>query len=231
MAEELQHELQAIENTNRVLDHGRPAAADSRRTGSGAAGRPRRRRPCRSPRALNVGNVNLRSGEFEQQNQQFVVEAGTFVATSATWENLVVNVLGDRPVYLKDVADDHRRSGRGRQLQLDRLRAGRRACMVPTTRASIPPCTSPWPNARAPMPSAVAEAVHRAIGRTGRDALSRRRLLPHHARLRRDGQREGQRAGRRAGRGRADRDRPDRPGDRLAGGTGHRPGDSGLLQR
>lgn len=104
LAEQTQDELKAVPQTNRVTVVG---------------GRPRRirveidpiRLAARSTSALQVaqalraGNVNLPAGRFEQQNTEFVVEAGTFVRDALELENLVVNVAGGRPVYLKDVAD------------------------------------------------------------------------------------------------------------------------------
>jgi multidrug efflux pump subunit AcrB len=104
LAEQLQHELQATPKTNDVQIIG---------------GRPRRIRVELQPtklaargtsalqvaEALRASNVNVRAGEFEQQNRQFVVEAGTFIRDAADLENLVIQVSGGRPVYLKHVAD------------------------------------------------------------------------------------------------------------------------------
>ena len=103
LAEELQHELQAITNTNRVsvlggrprqirvfLDPGRLAA--------------RQISPFQVAEALRASNVNQQAGAFEQQDRLFVIEAGTFVRDAQSLENLVVAVSGNRPVYLKDVA-------------------------------------------------------------------------------------------------------------------------------
>jgi len=104
MAEQIQHELQAIQNTNRVEVIG---------------GRPRRIRVELKPaqlaargtsalevaQALRASNVNVRAGQFEQQDRQFVVEAGTFIRDAADLEDLVIQMSGGRPVYLKDVAD------------------------------------------------------------------------------------------------------------------------------
>ncbi|HUT93545.1 MAG TPA: efflux RND transporter permease subunit [Thermoguttaceae bacterium] len=104
IAEQLQQEIQAIQNTNRVEVIG---------------GRPRRIRVELKPaqlaargtsalqvaEALRASNVNVRAGQFEQQNEQFVVEAGTFIRDGGDLGDLVIQVSGDRPVYLKDVAD------------------------------------------------------------------------------------------------------------------------------
>jgi len=103
IAEQLQNELKSIPQTNRVTIVG---------------GRPRHIRVEVDPiklaarstsilqvaQALKVSNVNVRAGRYEQRNREFLVEAGTFVRDARELENLVVNVLGNRPVYLKDVA-------------------------------------------------------------------------------------------------------------------------------
>ncbi len=104
LAEQAQDALKAVPNTNRVTVVG---------------GRPRRIRVEVDPirlaarstsalavaQALRAGNINLPAGKFEQQNTEFTVDAGTFVRDALELENLVVNVAGGRPVYLKDVAD------------------------------------------------------------------------------------------------------------------------------
>lgn len=103
LAEELQNELQAITNTNQVsviggrprqirvfIDPGRLAA--------------RQMSPFQVADALRASNVNHRAGDFDQQDRQFVVDAGTFVRNARALGNLVVGVSGNRPVYLKDVA-------------------------------------------------------------------------------------------------------------------------------
>ncbi len=103
LAEELQHNLQAIANTNRVsvvggrprqirvfLDPGRLAA--------------RQMSPFQVAEALRASNVNHRAGDFDQQDREFVVEAGTFVRDARELAEMVIGVAGNRPVYLKDVA-------------------------------------------------------------------------------------------------------------------------------
>ncbi|OHB83762.1 MAG: acriflavine resistance protein B [Planctomycetes bacterium RBG_16_64_12] len=104
IAEQLQHELQAISNTNRVEVIGgrarrirvelKPAQLAARGTSA-----------LEVAQALKVSNVNVRAGQFEQQNQEFVVEAGTFIRDRQELENVVIQVSGGRPVYLRDVAD------------------------------------------------------------------------------------------------------------------------------
>ncbi len=103
IAEELENQLQAIPDTNRVwVQGGRarkirveldPQALASRRTSA-----------LQVAQALQAANVQLRSGRFEQQDRQMVVEAGLYVRDALELGELVVHVHQDRPVYLKDVA-------------------------------------------------------------------------------------------------------------------------------
>lgn len=104
LAEQVQNELQAIEDTNRVHVIG---------------GRPRRirveldpvrlaaRRLCglQVARALKTANVQVRAGRFEQQDEEFIIESGTFVRDALELRELVIGLSEDRPVYLKDVAE------------------------------------------------------------------------------------------------------------------------------
>ncbi|QDV41755.1 Multidrug export protein AcrF [Stieleria neptunia] len=103
IAEEVQRELQSIPNTNRVeVVGGRPRRIyvnlDAQRLAA------HKTSPLQVARALQVSNVTARNGSFEQQNTQFNVETGTFIRNVAELEEIVVNVAGGRPVYLKNVA-------------------------------------------------------------------------------------------------------------------------------
>jgi multidrug efflux pump subunit AcrB len=60
--------------------------------------------PLQVARALQVSNVTARNGSFEQQNTQFNIETGTFIRGVDDLNQIVVNVAGGRPVYLKNVA-------------------------------------------------------------------------------------------------------------------------------
>ncbi len=104
IAQELQNELQAIPDTNRVwVTGGRPREVrvelDAQRMAS------RRTSPLQIARALKQSNVHSRTGTFDQQNQAVVVETGTIFRDVGELENLVVQVVDDRPVYLKDIAE------------------------------------------------------------------------------------------------------------------------------
>ncbi|MCH5376443.1 MAG: efflux RND transporter permease subunit, partial [Planctomycetes bacterium] len=103
IAEEVQNELQAIRDTNRVWVIG---------------GRQRRIRVELDPvrlaarhtsalqvaDALQASNVQMRAGDFDQQDREIIVDAGTFVADAHELKDLVVNLFANRPVYLRDVA-------------------------------------------------------------------------------------------------------------------------------
>lgn len=103
IAEEVQRELQAIPNTNRVqVIGGRPRRIqidlDAQRLAAHQTS------SLQVAHALQVSNVSARNGQFEQQDRQFLVESGTFIRGVADLQEIVVNVAGDRPVYLKNVA-------------------------------------------------------------------------------------------------------------------------------
>ncbi len=103
IAEEVQMDLQAIPNTNRVwIVGGRPrrirVELDAQRLAA------RRTSPLQVAEALRASNFNARSGSFEQQDRSFVVEAGHFLSSVEELEGLVVSVAAGRPVYLGDVA-------------------------------------------------------------------------------------------------------------------------------
>ncbi len=103
IAEQVQRELQAIPNANRVeIVGGRPrriyVSLDAQRLAA------HKTSPLQVARALQVSNVTARNGSFEQQDTQFNVETGTFIRNVSDLSDIVVNVSGGRPVYLKTVA-------------------------------------------------------------------------------------------------------------------------------
>ena len=103
LAEEFQNDLQAIQNTNRVwVIGGRPRRIRVELDPARLAAR--QTSPMEVARALRASNVNVRAGTFEQQDREFVVDAGTFVPGARVLKDLVVNIAGNRPVYLGDVA-------------------------------------------------------------------------------------------------------------------------------
>jgi multidrug efflux pump subunit AcrB len=54
--------------------------------------------------ALQRANHQRTSGNFSSNNRETVVETGNFLASAEDVERLVVGVFGDRPVFLRDVA-------------------------------------------------------------------------------------------------------------------------------
>lgn len=103
IAEEIQNELQAIANTNRVdLISGRSRRIyvhlDAKRMAAHEVS------PIQIASALRAANVTSRDGSFERLDQQFNVETGTFLQNIDDIADLVVNVTQGRPVYLKNVA-------------------------------------------------------------------------------------------------------------------------------
>jgi multidrug efflux pump subunit AcrB len=103
IAEELQRELQSIPNTNRVdVIGGRPrrinVQLDVQRLAAHQVS------PLDVAAAMQVSNVTRRNGQFEQQNQSFHVETGTFFRSVDELSEMVVGVNGNRPVHLKNVA-------------------------------------------------------------------------------------------------------------------------------
>lgn len=104
IAQELQNDLQAIPDTNRVrVVGGRPREIRVELNAQRLASR--QTSPLQVARALKLSNQHARVGQFDQRNQSFVVESGTIFQDAGELENLVVHVVEDRPVYLKDVAD------------------------------------------------------------------------------------------------------------------------------
>ncbi|MCP4626584.1 MAG: efflux RND transporter permease subunit [bacterium] len=103
LAEEIEHDLQSIKNTNKLTVTG---------------GRPRQIRVELDPNALvsrsvaplevawafDVSNKLLPAGEVQINDQALVVEAGEFIPSARELERLVISVIAGVPVYLGDVA-------------------------------------------------------------------------------------------------------------------------------
>ncbi len=103
IAEELQNELQAVPKTNAVqVIGGRPrqirVAIDPIRLAA------RQMSLLEVATAIRASNAHLRSGSFQQQNREWIVEAGTFVPDAQALGDLVIGVTDDRPIYLREVA-------------------------------------------------------------------------------------------------------------------------------
>lgn len=61
--------------------------------------------PLQVVRAVQGGNVSLSSGTFPSANEEFIVETGVFLKDAEDVGNIVLDVSGGRPVYLKNVAE------------------------------------------------------------------------------------------------------------------------------
>ena len=55
--------------------------------------------------ALGLSNRRLPSGKFDSGNREYLMETGEFLRTSEDVRNVVVGVAGDRPVFLRNVAE------------------------------------------------------------------------------------------------------------------------------
>ncbi len=104
VAEQVVSSLQAIPDTANITIHGGeprvvhvyvdPARVDA----YGLS-------PAEIAGALQVSNAQMEAGAFEQGNRTCVVEAGPFLRDAREVADLVVGLHGDRPVYLRDVAE------------------------------------------------------------------------------------------------------------------------------
>ncbi|MBN1395013.1 MAG: efflux RND transporter permease subunit [Pirellulales bacterium] len=103
IAEQLENELQAIPDTNRVwVIGGRPRRIRIELDPSRLAAR--RTSVLQVAQALRAANVNLPAGKYTQQDSEIVAYAGSYVGDSQELNDLVIRIADDRPVYLKDVA-------------------------------------------------------------------------------------------------------------------------------
>jgi multidrug efflux pump subunit AcrB len=61
--------------------------------------------PLQVAGALGLSNRRLPSGKFDSANREYLLETGEFLRTSEDVKNVVVGVAGDKPVFLRNVAD------------------------------------------------------------------------------------------------------------------------------
>ena len=103
LAEEIEHDLQSIENTNKLqVTGGRPRQIRVELDPSALAAR--RTAPLEVAWAIDVSNKLLPAGEVQVMDREIVVEAGDFIQSADELGKLVINVVDGVPVYLKDVA-------------------------------------------------------------------------------------------------------------------------------
>ena len=60
--------------------------------------------PLQVAGALGLSNRRLPSGEFSSGNRQFLLETGEFLRTADDVRNVVVGVAGDKPIFVRNVA-------------------------------------------------------------------------------------------------------------------------------
>ena len=104
IGEEIEIQLQGVPGTNitrvlggrprRVLVELDPRALAARRTS-----------PLEVAWALGVSNVQAQTSGFDQADQRFLVDTGTFFRNAVELQSAVVNVVDGAPVFLKDVAE------------------------------------------------------------------------------------------------------------------------------
>ncbi|MDX2499318.1 MAG: efflux RND transporter permease subunit, partial [Deltaproteobacteria bacterium] len=103
LAEEIEHDLQSIKDTNHIaVTGGRPRQIRVELDPEALAAR--RTAPLEVAWALDVSNKLLPAGDVQIRDQNIVVEAGEFFQSAAELRKLVVNVVDGVPVYLDDVA-------------------------------------------------------------------------------------------------------------------------------
>lgn len=103
LAEEIEHDLQSIKNTNRLtVTGGRPRQIRLELDPNALAAR--RTAPLEVAWAFDVSNKLLPAGEVQINDQSLVVEAGEFIRSTKELEKLVISVVDGVPVYLADVA-------------------------------------------------------------------------------------------------------------------------------
>ncbi len=61
--------------------------------------------PLQVAGALGLSNHRLPSGQFDTSNREFLLETGEFLRTAEDVRNVVVGVSGDRPVFVRNVAE------------------------------------------------------------------------------------------------------------------------------
>jgi multidrug efflux pump subunit AcrB len=61
--------------------------------------------PLQVAGALGLSNRRLASGQFDSGNREYLLETGEFLRTSEDVRNVVVGVSGDRPVFVRNVAE------------------------------------------------------------------------------------------------------------------------------
>jgi len=103
IGKELEQELQAVEDTNRISAIGGPPRV-VRVLLEPEALAARQTTPLDVAFALRVSSTQGSAGTLEAGDESHLVEVGTLVKSVRELKNLVVNVVDGLPVYLRDVA-------------------------------------------------------------------------------------------------------------------------------
>ncbi len=61
--------------------------------------------PLQVAGALGLSNRRLPSGKFDSANREYLLETGEFLRTAEDVRNVVVGVAGDKPVFVRNVAE------------------------------------------------------------------------------------------------------------------------------
>jgi len=103
LAEEIEHDLQSIEDTNRItVTGGRPRHIRVELDPKALAAR--HTAPLEVAWAIDVSNKLMPAGNVQVRDQDIVVEAGDFIHSADDLRKLVINVIDGVPVYLDDIA-------------------------------------------------------------------------------------------------------------------------------
>jgi multidrug efflux pump subunit AcrB len=103
LAEEIEHDLQSIKDTNRIeVTGGRPRQIRVELDPEALAAR--RTTPLEVAWAIDISNKLLPAGDVQVLDQNIVVEAGDFIHSAGELRKLVINVIDGVPIYLNDVA-------------------------------------------------------------------------------------------------------------------------------
>jgi multidrug efflux pump subunit AcrB len=103
LAEEIEHDLQSIKNTNKLkVTGGRPRQIRVELDPEALAAR--QTAPLDVAWAIDVSNKLLPAGEVQVLDREIVVDAGNFIQSAQDLRKLVINVVDGVPVFLDDVA-------------------------------------------------------------------------------------------------------------------------------
>jgi multidrug efflux pump subunit AcrB len=103
LAEEIEHDLQSVDDTNRVeVTGGRRREIRVELDSEALAAR--QTAPMEVDWAIRISNKLLPAGDIQVRDKDIVVQAGDFIRSAEELRNLVINVVDGVPVYLRDVA-------------------------------------------------------------------------------------------------------------------------------